>query len=71
MRDPFGLPIRNEILSGALTLAVAALDKGPHSHPRSRLLPRPIRGDRDADSSRAELQEYRANSRIDDAVTSG
>jgi hypothetical protein len=61
MRDSFGLPIRNEILSGALTLPVAALDALSDPH-RSRCytasaagLPRRIVAEGDADPPDAQF----------------
>jgi hypothetical protein len=59
MRDSFGLAIRNEILSGALTLPVAALDALSEPHrsrcytARAGLLPANMIGHRDANPARA------------------
>jgi hypothetical protein len=77
MRDPFGLAIRNEILSGALTLPVAALDALSEPHrsrcctARTASLPRRIGGEADADAPCRQLDDDRAEARVDDAPTSG
>jgi len=59
MRDSFGLPIRSEILSGALTLPVAALDAllEPHSRRTAGAagLPRRIVAEGDADPPDAQF----------------
>jgi hypothetical protein len=58
MRDSFGLAIRSGILSGALTLPVAALDALPEPHrsrytARAGFLPADMIGQRDANPARA------------------
>ena len=76
MRDSFGLAIRNEILSGALTLPVAALDALSEPH-RSRytasagFLPAEMIGERDANPARAQLSDRRAIARVNDAPAGG
>jgi hypothetical protein len=57
MRDLFGLPIRNQILSDVTVTAAVAFDSlaASHSPSRTRRLPRRIVGDGDADPARAEL----------------
>jgi len=75
MRDSFGLAIRSEILSGAFTLPVAALDALLEPHPSRRTasaagLPRQMIGDGHADAPCRQLSDDRAAARVDDAAAS-